>query len=305
MQIAPFGSGKVFYRGNLHGHSTHSDGLLSPEEVKAFYRNEGYDFICLSDHLWKDTSYAATSILDASDLDEDDFITIPSAELHCYGKSYDSDGLWHIVANGLPLDFAVAHDDETAPQVIDRALAAGAYVTLAHPEWYSMTTKEALSVSHAHGVEIYNHSCVIGSNRGSGILIADFLLQEGKHISFTATDDSHFSTPDAGGGWVMVAADDLSAESIISALKQGHHYSSTGAAIYDMTIDDDILRVTSSPAISVVLSGQGHRAASQQGSKAAPITEAKFDLSLLKADWFRITIRGVDGTMAWSNPIWR
>ena len=72
-----------------------------------------------------------------------------------------------------------------------------------------------------------------------------------------------------------------------------------------MTIDDDILRVTTSPASSVILSGQGHRAASQQGSKAAPITEAEFDLSLLKADWFRITIRGMDGTMAWSNPIWR
>ena len=36
-------------------------------------------------------------------------------------------------------------------------------------------------------------------------MIADFLLNEGHKISFTATDDSHFHLPDFAGGWVMVA----------------------------------------------------------------------------------------------------
>ena len=112
----------------------------------------------------------------------------------------------------------MAAENETAPEMIQRALDAGAYVTLAHPEWYSMTMSEADSVSHAHGVEIYNYSCVVGSNRGSGIAIADYLLQEGHRITFTATDDSHFEKPDWAGGWVMVSAD-LDEADIVDAKK--------------------------------------------------------------------------------------
>jgi predicted metal-dependent phosphoesterase TrpH len=40
-----------FFRGNLHCHSSRSDGLLGPEELVAAYRDAGYDFLCLSDHF--------------------------------------------------------------------------------------------------------------------------------------------------------------------------------------------------------------------------------------------------------------
>ncbi len=40
-----------FWRGNLHTHSTRSDGILSPEEVCRRYRDEGYDFLALTDHF--------------------------------------------------------------------------------------------------------------------------------------------------------------------------------------------------------------------------------------------------------------
>ncbi|MDP1620329.1 MAG: PHP domain-containing protein, partial [bacterium] len=40
-----------FWRGNLHTHSTRSDGVLAPEEVCRRYKAEGYDFIALTDHF--------------------------------------------------------------------------------------------------------------------------------------------------------------------------------------------------------------------------------------------------------------
>ncbi|MGB1870375.1 MAG: PHP domain-containing protein, partial [Candidatus Puniceispirillaceae bacterium] len=247
MRLPPFGLGHSLYRGNLHGHSTHSDGVLSAQAVVQTYADLGYDFTCLSDHLWIDDKFAATSVCDGRALDRKDFITLPSAELHCYGKTYDQDGVWHIVANGLPLDFACPDAKETAPDLIARAQAAGAYVSLAHPEWYTMTTDEAMQVAAADAVEIYNHSCVVTSARGSGIAIADYLLNEGKKISFTATDDSHFELPDWGGGWVMVAAAELSQNALVAALKAGHHYASTGADFTDLQIEEGVLTVTSSP----------------------------------------------------------
>ena len=45
-------NGDRWYRGNLHTHPTISDGRKSPEDVKARYRDMGYDFIALTDH-WK------------------------------------------------------------------------------------------------------------------------------------------------------------------------------------------------------------------------------------------------------------
>jgi hypothetical protein len=302
MRLPPFGLGHSFYRGNLHGHSTHSDGVLSAQAVVQTYADLGYDFTCFSDHLWIDDKFAATSVCDGRALDRKDFITLPSAELHCYGKTYDQDGVWHIVANGLPLDFACPDAKETAPDLIARAQAAGAYVSLAHPEWYTMTTDEAMQVAAADAVEIYNHSCVVTSARGSGIAIADYLLNEGKKISFTATDDSHFELPDWGGGWVMVAAAELSQNALVAALKAGHHYASTGADFTDLQIEDGVLTVTSSSVENVVISGAGHMAMAETGKD---MTVTQFDLRKFRSDWFRITLRDAAGKMAWSNPYYK
>ena len=57
--------------------------------------------------------------------------------------------VWHIVANGLPLDFGCLSAEETAPNVIARAQSAYPMYHLP-PEWYSMTTDEATLVEAAY-----------------------------------------------------------------------------------------------------------------------------------------------------------
>ena len=44
---------KKYYKGNLHTHTTNSDGKRSPEEVMAGYEALGYDYLALTDH-WKE-----------------------------------------------------------------------------------------------------------------------------------------------------------------------------------------------------------------------------------------------------------
>ena len=41
---------QVWYRGNIHTHTTESDGDAEPEKVVEWYNNHGYDFLVLSDH---------------------------------------------------------------------------------------------------------------------------------------------------------------------------------------------------------------------------------------------------------------
>jgi hypothetical protein len=46
----PFGKPGTFRKGNIHTHSTASDGELEPEEVCRRYRDGGYDFVAITDH---------------------------------------------------------------------------------------------------------------------------------------------------------------------------------------------------------------------------------------------------------------
>ena len=301
MDLLPSKNSTSYYKGNLHGHSNHSDGALKPNEVINEYKNLGYDFTCLSEHLWKGEKFANEVVLDTTNLNENNFIVIPSAELHCKGKQYVNNGLWHIVANGLPVDFTCADDKERAPEMIQRAIDSGAFVTIAHPEWYKLTFDECISVSHAHGVEIYNHSCHIEAARGFGTATADYLLEENKKIFLTATDDSHFRMPDAGGGWVMVASQNLTERSILDSLKMGKYYSSTGVEIFEFEMNNSKVNIQCSPSNQVCIVGQGAKSMSQNGKN---ITNAEFDLTDYPSKWFRVSIADDSGNFAWTNPVW-
>ena len=302
MLLPPFDHGQPLFRGSLHGHSTHSDGELDPPGAAGTYRALGYDFICLSDHLWKDKRFCADTVLDATSLDSDGFITIPSAELHCFGKKYDNSGLWHILANGLPLDFPMADDSETGPELVERAIDAGAFVSIPHPEWYVLTSEEAMAVSRAHAVEVYNHCSALEAARGNGVATADLLLNEGRRVGLTAADDSHGRIDDAGGGWVMVAAGSLDADAVIESLKARRYYSSTGPEIHSLDWDGDRLAVRCSAAGHVHVTGAGHLSGGQHGDG---MTEAVFELGGYDSDFFRVTVTDAAGRKAWSNPYFR
>lgn len=298
-----FSASGQLYRGNLHGHCTLSDGKNTPEEVVRLYREAGYDFTCLSDHFWSEPRFCADRVTDSSSLDSADFITIISAELHCPGKLFDQDNLWHIVANGLPLDFPMAGETETGPELVRRAVETGAFVTMPHPEWYSLTTEEARSLAQAgaHGVEIYNHASAIGAARGGGVGTIDQLANEGFRILITATDDSHQIPDDAFGGWVMVAADRLAPDSIITALKAGQYYSSCGPDFSSIRLEDNTLHIASSPVSRVTVAAGGHRSFSKSGDG---LTEVSIEMNDIDFDWIRIELTDLHGRHAWSNIFW-
>ena len=119
-------------------------------------------------------------------------------------------------------------------------------------------------------------------------------------ISLTATDDSHSAT-DAGGGWVMVAANNLSEISILDSLKKGQFYSSTGVNLEKFEMENSIVKIECSPSNHITIVGKGYSSLSIHGTN---ITEAVFDLADFQSDWFRLTIIDNFGRYAWSNPIW-
>jgi hypothetical protein len=300
MENLPFRQSGRFYRGNLHAHSNVSDGALSPEELIGRYRTNGYDFIAVTDHFRDRFGFPITDTRDARDTE---FTTILGAELHPPALENGED--WHILAVGLPLDFAPMSDQEDGPTIARRARDAGAYVAIAHPHWYSATIADARSINSAHAVEIFNQTCHMANDRGYGWYLADLLLSEGRRLTAVATDDTHAKDerPDMFGGWVMVKAESLDPDSLLSALKAGRFYSSQGPLIHDICVSDDRTSVTveTSPVASVQVAGRAQRTRDFHGRA---ITSCKLNLDRVQNDYFRVTVIDEFGRRAWSNPIW-
>ena len=295
-----------FWRGNLHTHSTNSDGILPPEEVCRRYRAEGYDFLALTDHFVGIWNYP---ISDTTGYRTDDFTTILGAELHSGAMANGE--LWHILAVGLPPDFTPSNSphfvpvpgQETAGEIAARAVAAGAFVAIAHPQWSGLTVEDARSVTAAHAVEVYNHGCAMGCDRPDGFAVLDQLLTEGRRLTLVATDDAHFSEPDFFGGWVMVKSEANEPAALLDALKAGHFYSTQGPELRDVRIEGNRVIVESSAVVSVVALGWGTGAKAVHG---ASMTRTEVPLERLNnSPWVRVAVIDAAGKRAWSNPIWR
>src|SRR5665213_172099 len=303
--LSPFSTPGRFWRGNLHTHSNLSDGILEPQAVIAAYQNAAYDFISLTEHFIKTYGFP---IADTRTHRSENFITILGAELHAPVTSAGE--LWHILANGLPLDFAPPHVDETGPALARRARAAGAFVSIAHPAWSRYTIEDGRALTAAaHAVEIYNHGCAIENDLGDGWYLHDQLLNEGHHLNAIATDDAHFKTPDHFGGWVQVNAESLSPEALLHALKTGDFYSSQGPQFGAISLAGKHLSITCSPVDCITVVCGNSRTCVRYGKN---ITSAEFDLATLEkgwllekpSQWFRVIAIDHAGKKAWTNAYW-
>lgn len=297
--IAPFSVPGRFLRGNIHTHSTRSDGKLPVEEVIRTYRDAGYDFLSVTDHFLREFDFPIT---DTRAFSDEGFTMLLGAEVHA-PRTEVSD-IWHLVAVGLPLDFAPTTPDEDGPALARRAHAAGAFVGIAHPGWYSLSLSDAETlVEHAHSVEIYNHGCQVMHDRGQGAYLLDGLLDRGHRLSTYACDDAHFKAADFGGGWIELKAETNSPDHILAALKAGQFYSTQGPRIDDIAIEDDRVVVRSSAAVRVLVTGQGYLMSHSSGTA---ITRASIPLAPLKdSPWLRVIVTDDTGRSAWSNPVWR
>jgi hypothetical protein len=299
MNDLPFDKPGRFYRGNLHMHSTQSDGKYSAEEVCRRYRAAGYDFISITDHAMEAYGYPVT---DTSELRTGDFTTLIGAELHA-GQS-ELGHLWHIVANGLPADFdpsSATSGQEAARMARD----AGAFVSIAHPAWYILTEADVRSFHRiAHAIEIYNGTAGAMQDRYDSWYIADLVLARGLRFLASASDDFH-GQPDRHDfnlGWVWVKSESLDPGAIAAALRAGHFYSSTGPEIFDVRVEPGrVLSVRASTADLIAVTGVGPGAAR---TTEVDVSEVELDISALESPYLRVTVRDRWGRRAWTNPIW-
>jgi hypothetical protein len=217
-----FSADLPWFRGNLHSHTTESDGRESPAEVMAHYRRQGYDFLCLSDH---------DMLTRADPAEVPDGLTILPGFEAGVGP--------HILCVGVN-ELIPKMSDRQA--VIDRTNAQGGFAVLNHPNWgrsFSHWDQEMLeSLQGYAGIEIYNG--VIEVLEGSPYALDrwDRLLTAGKRVWGFAHDDSH-SREGIGLGWLMVQAETCTPDSLLPAMTAGGFYNSTGVTLDRIERDGD------------------------------------------------------------------
>lgn len=282
-----------WYRGNLHTHSLVSDGLRTPAEVASHYREHGYDFVALTDHV----VFAETA-----GLGRNGFLAIPGIEMH--GHDPES-GPYHLVGLGGTLKPGSQLESLDSLQgEVDRLCNAGALVHFAHPYWLGQRSHHLLQVEGPTALEVYNTVCDVGYQKGYSNQTWDNLLAAGRRIWAVAVDDAHWEAwrPDAGFGWVMLKARELTQAAILEALRLGHFYASTGPEIHDVRIDGGDVVIRSSPAVAITAIGDRWFCGTARGSTGKGISEARLPLWEGQT-YVRAEVTDRFGKRAWSNPI--
>jgi PHP domain len=296
-----------FHRGNLHCHSTRSDGALAPAELVRAYREAGYDFVAITDHFEQRFGWPVT---DTRALRDDGFTTLVGAELS--SAEWSDPAVYWVGAVGLPPDFAPPRGGDHA-EAIARAAACGAFVFLMHPGLNHLAPDVAAGLpgfDAVEAVEVYTHqSSIYRPDTAIAAPFLDALLAGGRRLGAVAADDAHFrDMPDGFGAWVEVFAPACEPDALLAALKAGAYYATQGPAIARLALDGDELHVACSPCARILLTGPGRlwrrwrwRVAPPD---APPLTEAAFSISDFRGGFCRVTVVDADGRRAWSNPVW-
>ncbi len=299
MRNYPFDKPGSWYRGNIHSHSTNSDGLLSPADVVTAYRERNYDFVAITDHFLHRYRFPIT---DTSPFRTSTFTTLLGAELHADGLQ--NGHIWDLLAIGLPPDFPAQAPDESDVELAHRAGATGAFVAIPHPGWNGVVHSDGERLIDAvDAIEIHNEGHTLDSDRGSGWYLADSLATAGYRFSTFAADDAHFKTDryDRFGGWIHVKAESLDPESLLAAMKSGLYYASTGATIRNVAITETEIIVEANPAIGIMLGGAG---TVRQYVRGDSLTRATFSRAMFESGFFRVIVIESHGRKAWTSPIW-
>jgi len=297
-----------WFKGNTHTHTLKSDGDSTPEEVAKWYRDNGYNFLFITDH----ETITPVDVLNRTFGKDGEFIVFQGQEVtdRLDGKPY------HI--NGLGVTkVTMPNRGKTVPENlqlnIDGVRAADGIAQINHPNFgWALTADQIAQVKRVMLLEIFNGHPLVNNFGGGGSPSAesiwDSLLTKGLLFYGIADDDSHTvrdlgnrKAPRPGQGWIMVRSSKLALPEILDALTRGDFYSSTGVELEEFTPS---LRTISikvkterSSKYRIQFIGQNGVVLSESAEPTATYTVKG------KERYVRVKVNESNGKMAWTQPV--
>ncbi len=316
-----------FYKANLHCHTHISDGKMSPEEIKAWYKAHGYSAVCYTDH---------EVLIGHAELCDDDFIALHGYEVAikqdldhhtgCFMPVYHFNFLAERQDNlvmpryfeknpSMPGDarrwakekgqFDPADTIETTEYSIrwlngylTAVRDAGFLVTYNHPQWSLQSAKDYIGLEGLHAIEAINGGCRHLNDNTS--LHFEQMLRAGMSVIPNGGDDNHREC-DCGFAWTMIKAEALTYDALVKAYKNGDCYASEGPDFTELYVEDGEIVVRTSPVAGIYLMSEG-RACNWRVSDAADLTEARFAYKPEAfGRYFRLELRDATGKRAFTR----
>lgn len=281
---SPYRRKAHMYRGQLHAHTTNSDGSQSPADVMRAYKRAGYGFVSITDHNVNTPDPRVPGIL-----------FIPGVEND------------HTCLHENRINATTVAPGARLPQdVIDQAQREGSFVQINHPDWPGTypadpcwSDQALLAVRGYDAVEVWNASCEAKHNRYEHRI--DYLLSNGRRTFLTAVDDCHGThLPYCFTSSVNVFADALTLPEIMGNLKSGNFYASSGAHITSVSAAGSSVAVTVPAPSDVEFIANGGKTVKTERAVTAATYAVAGDETYVRVRVTRLT----DRRMAWSNPIY-
>ena len=321
---------KIYYKANLHTHSTVSDGELTPEELRDAYKALGYSILAITDH---------SVMVQHQDLNQEDFLMLTGTEVeiedlegakwknlgrerHYCLIAKDPYHLWipfrdpNPVPRSIPyeaLDEVGGMNREYTHEFFNTLVAEcnrqGYLVTYNHPQWSRESYPDYIPQEGLWGMEYRNAGSVaLGFEENNGIVFEDF-LRAGKFMVPLFTDDLHRVVRNGyrviGDSWVMIGADSLNYGDVIDAMERGDLYASCGPEIHSVTWDEGKLKVCCSGVSRIQLLTHTFCTKHLAVPKGETLTEGEFDMSYWwdvckgqENGFLRLILTAEDGTYA-------
>ena len=290
-------------KGGLHCHTTRSDGKGTPDEVIKLHKENGYDFLALTDHrIYNYKNFA----------EETKITIIPGMEFDNTFERENGFRTFHTVfigpddgTNGFSQDEKVnsgeAKNQQEFQKYLDDAHEKNNLTIYCHPQWSSTPTRYFDEMIGNFAIEVWNSGCAIEDDMDTDNGCCwDELLGMGKRIFAVATDDGHEMYQHCKG-WVMVNAED-NVKSILEALNDGAFYSSCGPVIKDFYVDDkNVVHIETSECEKIIFRCDKHPS-KMFVAEGEPLVCAAADLKN-NYEYIRATVVDKNGRKAWANPI--
>ena len=324
-----------WYRANFHCHTKHSDGALTPEQVKEAYKNHGYSIVAYTDH---------DVLLDHSDLNDDEFLALTSSEYAVnqsapgFPKIFDTEtNEWvrkkcvhlNIFAKDPHNTFMPAtaveqqwilkdrypdtrcdgyfreYSKDGINEIIKRCNEAGFLVQLNHPYWSLNEREDYINMEGLWGLEILNYATELETGSEYCPYIYDDMIRNGMfNLVCTMGDDNHNhqSFRESFGGSTFIGAKELKYDQIIEAMEKGNIYCASGRdnppqflALY---VEDNIIKVDCTPCENICINAYARadrHITRQDGDN--DLIHAEFPLR--ESDvYFRVTLKDKYGNVA-------
>jgi len=210
--------------GQIHVHTTNSDGSYPPKTVAAKMKEAGYDFWTITDHNFitpdpkvNDLIWLCNAYEDTRDTQHTNIYNIPAL----YNSNNINDIITHFVTNG------------------------NSYVMYNHPDWtpqFQPDTKIANVIKGLSFVEVFNITGTTETDRAF-----DILLSKGHRIWGVASDDFH-NDSHLKKGWVVAYSASRDPNDIMQALLTGCFVSSSGFTVKNVELVGNTIKIdTGSP----------------------------------------------------------